>query len=128
MKRSVVTTGVGPTGYPWASRTDLDDGASRTITQAEVLDDWLDDPHAPADCVIALDVADAELRSRRLRRGRADDTPDVVAHRFELWQRARAAVLAWYEKKRRLVLVDGVGDVTDVARRVTVAVERFARS
>ena len=104
------------------------DGAPRTLTQAQVLDDWLDDLQAPVDCVIALHVPDAELRSRLLRRGRADDTPDVIAHRLQVWQRDGGAVLAWYEERHRLVRVDGVGDVTDVARRVTVAVEQSARS
>jgi adenylate kinase len=104
------------------------DGAPRTLAQAEVLDDWLDDLEAPIDCVIALDVPDAEVRSRLLRRRRADDTPDVIAHRLQVWQRDGGAVLRWYEAKRRLVRVDGVGDVTDVARRVTVAVEQSAPS
>lgn len=104
------------------------DGAPRTLTQAEVVDDWLDDMQAPVDCVIALEVPDAEVRSRLLQRGRADDTTDVIARRLRGWQRDGGAVLNWYETKRRLVRVDGVGDVTDVARRVTGAVERFARS
>lgn len=104
------------------------DGAPRTLTQAEVLEEWLDDLEAPVDCVVALDVPDAEIRSRLLRRGRADDTPDVIAHRLQLWERDGGAVLSWYETKRRLVRVDGVGDVPDVARRVTAAVERLARS
>lgn len=104
------------------------DGAPRTLTQAEVLDAWLDELHAPVDCVIALDVPDAEVRSRLLERGRADDTPDVIAHRTQVWQRDGGAVLNWYETKRRLVRVDGVGDVADVSRRVIAAVEQSARS
>lgn len=104
------------------------DGAPRTLTQAEVLDDWLDDLGAPVDCVIALEVPDAEVRSRLLRRGRVDDTPDVIAHRLQVWHRDGTAVLAWYEEKRRLIRVDGVGDVTDAARPVTAAVERLARN
>src|SRR3546814_3142642 len=51
------------------------DGAPRTLTQAEVLDNWLDDLEAPVDCVVALDVPDDELRDRLLRRGRADAPP-----------------------------------------------------
>lgn len=104
------------------------DGAPRTLTQAEVLDDWLDHLEAPVECVISLFVPDAEVRSRLLRRGRADDTPDVIARRLQVWQRDGGAVLDWYETKRRLIRVDGVGEVADVARRVTAAVEQFTRS
>jgi adenylate kinase len=104
------------------------DGAPRTLTQAEALDDWLDDLEAPVEAVIALDVPDAEVRSRLLRRGRADDKPDVIARRLQGWQHDGGAVLHWYEEKRRLIQVDGVGDVADVARRVIAAVDRFARS
>lgn len=103
------------------------DGAPRTLTQAEVLDAWLDDLEAPVECVVSLDVPDTEVRSRLLRRGRADDTPEVIAHRLQAWQRDGGAVLGWYETKRRLIRVDAVGDVTDVAHRVTVAVEQSAR-
>src|SRR3546814_10401953 len=63
------------------------DGAPRTLTQAEVLDNWLDDLEAPVDCVVALDVPDAELRERLLRRGRADDTAEVIQHRLQVGQR-----------------------------------------
>lgn len=104
------------------------DGAPRTLAQAEVLDDWLDDLQAPVDCVVALDVSDSEVQSRLLRRGRADDTLDVIAHRLQGWRSDGGAVLNWYETKRRLVRVDGVGDVADVARRVITAVQRFGRS
>lgn len=104
------------------------DGAPRTLSQAEILDDWLEDLEAPVECVVALDVPDAEVRSRLLRRGRADDTPDVVDHRLQVWQRDGGAVLTWYETKRRLARVDGVGDMSDVARRVITAVEGFSRS
>ena len=100
------------------------DGAPRTFTQAVLLDGWLDSLRAPADYVIALDLPDAELRNRLVRRGRADDAPDVVDHRLEVWQRDGLAVLAWYEQKRRLARIDGMGEIPDVARRITVAVER----
>lgn len=104
------------------------DGAPRTLAQAEVLDEWLDDLEAPVECVIALDVPDSEVRDRLLRRGRADDEPDVIAHRLEGWKYDGGAVLDWYETKRRLVRVDGVGEVEDVARRVIAAVENFGPS
>lgn len=118
----------GPLEAATASGGWVLDGAPRTITQAEVLDDWLDDLQAPADCVIALDVPAVELRERLLRRGRPDDTPDVVSHRLVVWQRDGAPVLAWYEKKRCLLRIDGVGEVSDVAHRVIAAVERSKHS
>lgn len=43
-----------------------------------MLDGWLDDLQAPAHSVVALDVPEDELRERLLRRGRPDDTPEVV--------------------------------------------------
>lgn len=104
------------------------DGAPRTITQAEVLDSWLDELQAPADCVVALDVPEGELRERLLRRGRPDDTPEVVSHRLAVWQHEGADVLAWYQEKGRLVRVDGVGEAEAVACRVTAAVEQAARN
>ena len=103
------------------------DGAPRTVAQAEVLDEWLDILCAPADCVVALDVPIAELRERLVRRGRADASPDVVAHRLRAWERDGRAVLEWYEPTGRLVRVDATGEVPVVARRVTLAVLRRGR-
>lgn len=98
------------------------DGAPRTVAQAEVLDEWLDTLCAPADCVVALDVPVAELRERLVRRGRADDSPDVIAHRLRAWERDGRAVVEWYEQTGRLVRVDATGEIPGVARRVTLAV------
>lgn len=92
-----------------------------------MLDEWLDSLGAPADCVVALDVPIAELRERLVRRGRADDSPDVVAHRLRAWERDGHTVLEWYEPTGRLVRVDATGEVPVVARRVTLAVLRRGR-
>ena len=100
------------------------DGAPRTVAQAEVLDEWLDQLCAPPDCVVALEVPDAELRERLVRRGRADDSPDVIAHRLRAWKDDGRAVLERYEETGRFVRVDARGEVADVARRVTRAVAR----
>ena len=98
------------------------DGAPRTVAQAAVLDEWLDVLRAPADCVVALDVPVAELRERLVRRGRTDDSPDVIAHRLRVWEEDGCAVLEWYELTGRLVRVDATGEVEDVALRVRLAV------
>ena len=104
------------------------DGAPRSVEQARLLTPVFEAVGAMRVIAIALDVPEAELRRRLAERGdregRADDAPEVIEQRFEVWSATGPALLTWYERRRTLELVDGVGSVEDVAARVVAAVER----
>jgi adenylate kinase len=104
------------------------DGAPRTVEQAAAIDSMLAAMDAAADRVVALEVPDTEVRARLAHRAllehRADDTEEVITHRLAVWAREGLPVMAWYEQQARLTRVDGTGEVTVVARRVSYAIER----
>jgi adenylate kinase len=81
------------------------DGFPRTMAQAEALDDLLRELDRSLDVVFEFQVPDrAELLERMLSRaeleGRADDTPEAIRRRLELYDRETAPLVEWYRSTR----------------------------
>jgi adenylate kinase len=81
------------------------DGFPRTMAQAEALDDLLRDLDRSLDVVFEFQVPEREqLVERLLKRARlenrADDTPDAIARRLELYERETAPLVEYYRSTR----------------------------
>lgn len=76
------------------------DGAPRNLYQAQNL------PFQP-DIVIYLRVSDEVTIERLVKRGRPDDTRDLIAQRLSVYHNDTAPVLDFYRAKGALVEVDG---------------------
>jgi len=81
------------------------DGFPRTMAQAEALDDLLRDLERSLDVVFEFQVPQREqLVERLLKRAqlenRADDTPDAIARRLELYDRETAPLVEYYRSTR----------------------------
>ena len=84
------------------------DGFPRTIPQAEALDEMLAARGKKIDAVIALKVDDAVLVGRAEQRARetvaaggtprADDTPETLKNRLDVYYKNTAPLLAFYER------------------------------
>ena len=77
------------------------DGFPRTMAQAEALDELLRELGRELDIVFDLQVPKREvLLERMLRRaaeeGRADDTPEVIGRRLELYESETAPLVDYY--------------------------------
>ena len=109
-------------GSPAAFHGWILDGAPRSVEQAQLLTPVFEAAGVGRVIAIALDVPEAELRRRLAERGkregRADDAPEIISQRFAVWAATGPALLAWYEQRGMLQLVDGVGPLRDVASRV----------
>ncbi|WP_428115416.1 adenylate kinase [Candidatus Poriferisodalis sp.] len=97
------------------------DGFPRTEAQANGLFALL----APetVDRAIDLDVPDEVVTQRMLERGRADDTPEAIARRLELYEAETAPLRKLFADRGVLVTVDGLGTPADVHGRIVAAVE-----
>ncbi|HXF98387.1 MAG TPA: adenylate kinase [Gaiellaceae bacterium] len=95
------------------------DGFPRTLEQAEALDAMLEEIGKPLDAVVLLDVSDEvalqRLLGRRELEGRADDTPEAIRRRLELYHQVTEPVLERYRARGCLVEVDGERPVEEVA-------------
>lgn len=106
------------------------DGFPRTVAQAEALDRLLAEFGRRIDGVILLDVSRAEILTRLTKRakeqGRADDTPEVIGKRFDVYEQQTRPVVDHYAKKGMVRRVDGVGDVDAISARLRKAAESMS--
>jgi adenylate kinase len=103
------------------------DGYPRTVDQISYLDELLAGRGQALDAVILL-VADKEevvarLRKRAIEQGRTDDTEDAIRHRQDVFARETAPLIPVFRDRGLLVEVDGLGEIDDVAGRISLALD-----
>ena len=54
---------------------------------------------------------------------RADDTPEAIQKRLDLYERETAPLIAWYPDRKLLVEVDGLGAAEEVTGRLVAAID-----
>ncbi len=96
------------------------DGFIRTLAQAQALDEMLADTGQKLDAVLVLEVDDIVLVDRIIGRAaenggvRADDNPDVLRKRLEVYHSQTKPVLPYYAAHGLVRRVDGMQSVADV--------------
>jgi adenylate kinase len=94
------------------------DGFPRTLGQAEALDMLLTELGRPLKIVLELELAEDTAVERMLGRaaeqGRADDTPEVIRNRFEVYRRQTEPLSEHYRNKGILVVVDSTPSMDEV--------------
>lgn len=99
------------------------DGFPRTDVQARELAALLA-PNA-IDVAIDIEVPDNVVTERMSARGRADDTPEAIERRLEIYQTETAPLLEFFSSQGILVSVDGLGTEDEVQDRIVAATERI---
>jgi len=94
------------------------DGFPRTIGQAEALDALLTELDRPLKFVLELELAEQTAVERMLGRaadqGRADDTPEVIKNRFEVYRRQTEPLSNYYRSTGILVAIDSSPGMDEV--------------
>ncbi len=113
------------------SRPDTDsgfilDGYPRNLAQASALGELLARIGQPIDRAVQLDV-DSELLVQRIAgrakaEGRADDNPESVRKRLDIYAQQTAPVVDYYRQHGQLAMVDGVGTQDQVFTRIGEAI------
>ena len=101
------------------------DGYPRTLEQVNYLDGLLANKGQSLVGVIQL-VADrdevvARLTKRAHEQGRLDDSEEAIRHRQEVYLRETSPLIAVYSDRGMLIEVDGLGEIDDVASRISQA-------
>ena len=100
------------------------DGFPRTIAQAEALDEMLAERGRKIDLVLELKVDDAALLARvesRIAAGgpvRADDNPETLKKRLEVYYKSTAPLLGYYGGQGKLKTLDGMAPIEDVTAQI----------
>ena len=126
------------------------DGFPRNVAQAEVLRAILAEKRTPLDAVLELsipnDVIVGRLSSRLTCKScgapspsdatscsacgatdlyqRADDSPEVITKRLEVYEEQTAPIVHFYRTEGLLVTIDAEGDVAEITERATSALAR----
>jgi adenylate kinase len=104
------------------------DGFPRTLVQADALEKLLEKLKMPLQAAILLDVAEPvlleRLAARAQKEGRADDTPETIKHRLNVYHEKTEPVVGFYEKRGLVSKVAGVGGMEEIYARITKALGR----
>ena len=103
------------------------DGYPRNLAQAAALDALLARLGQPFDAAVQLEV-DNELLVERLAgraqaEGRADDNPESVRKRLQVYNDSTAPVIGFYENRGTLTRIDGVGSMDEITARIQAALQ-----
>ena len=102
------------------------DGYPRNQAQADALDHLLQRIGQPMDFAVQLEVPTELLVERIAGRakaeGRADDAPDSVRKRLQVYDQQTAPVIEFYRQHGQLTVVDGVGSLEAVFNRIVEAI------
>jgi adenylate kinase len=108
------------------------DGFPRTIAQAEALDRMLAARGTPIDAVIELKVDDEAMIGRvesRIRENpgsaRPDDNPETLRERLAVYHKNTAPLLDYYRAQGKLVSVDGMAPIQEVAAAIRAILKRL---
>lgn len=112
---------------PDAQKGFLLDGYPRTIDQVQELDGFLAEMGKKLDVVVQL-TADSEelirrLLQRSLEQGRADDTPDVIRKRQEVYEEQTAVLIDIYNSRSLVAKINGLGEIEQVTGRIIEALD-----
>jgi adenylate kinase len=115
---------LGRLAQPDCRRGSVLDGFPRNTAQAEALDQHLESRGTALDAACYLEVGEDELWRRLSGRGRGDDTDQVIRHRLEVFMSRTRPLLRYYRGRGILIVVDAVGPVEDVTKRILAALAR----
>lgn len=76
------------------------DGFPRSLTQAQKF-------KFPVDKILYIEVSDKENTKRLLKRGRKDDTAELIKKRLEIYHQETEPVLEFYRQRGILLDIDG---------------------
>lgn len=87
------------------------DGYPRNLIQKELFDPGFEQ-------VVYLKVPDNEVTKRMTARGRADDSPEAIRKRLDLYNEQTGPLLNYYRNQRILTEIDGMGSIEEIQRRI----------
>ena len=103
------------------------DGYPRNLAQADALDGLLSRMGQPFDYAVQLDVPTdllvERIAGRAAAEGRADDNPESVRKRLDVYDSQTAPVIEFYRQHGQLTVVDGVGSLDEVFTRIVEAID-----
>lgn len=103
------------------------DGFPRTVEQADALAKLMEKRGEKIDAVIGLEVKEDELIRRMLERGRetgrADDNPETINHRLDVYHTQTKPLQEYYRDRNLYTGVNGHGTVDEIFAEIKQALD-----
>lgn len=107
------------------------DGFPRTVPQAHALRDMLARRGSKVHAVVGLEVDDAELTDRLIKRGkdsgRSDDNPETIAQRLNVYHNQTTPLRDFYVSEGSYHSIPGTGSVEDIFHAIRDSLAEVAR-
>ncbi len=94
------------------------DNYPATLEDLETFLEYSKEKEIEIDKVFNINISIEEMKRRIVQRGRPDDTLEIVMMRREQQDKDRSHVISYYESKRVLQEIDGLGTVDEVHQRI----------
>lgn len=95
------------------------DGFPRNRRQCEILDE----NNIEIDLILEIAVPKEELLARVALRGREQDSEATLLERIDMYEKSRDEIVSYYsEKGVKCEIVNGVGEIEEIAKRVKEAI------
>ena len=110
------------------------DGSPRTVSQAEIIDDYLTKNNSQINLVILIKVRPEVVLARRAKvvssgvkfqPGRNDDNPETFKKRLDSYTKTIKPILDYYRGKNILVEVDGERPVDEIYKDIKKDLEKI---
>ena len=107
------------------------DGFPRTVPQAESLDRLLAEHETNVSCMVALEVAEQELVTRLLERGKTSGRPDdqnedKIRKRVTVYNTETAQVAGYYAQQQKFHALNGIGAIEDIFSQICAILDQHA--
>lgn len=99
------------------------DGSPRRLEEAKEIDEVMSWLGRELPTPVLVDITNEEALVRLLKRARSDDTEEVIKNRLSWFESDVMPVVEYYRSQNRLLNVDGLGSVEDIAKRITTALK-----
>lgn len=106
------------------------DGFPRTVEQAEVLDNLLNENKTPISGMLNLEVEKQELIERLLRRGKTSGRPDdqdrsIIETRINVYNEKTFPLIQYYKQQNKHFDINGMGTIAETTEIVKKIVEEL---
>ena len=106
----------------------LFDGFPRTKSQAEALDNFLENNKMQINATISLEVEDNVLIKRLLERGKSsgridDQNESKIINRFKEYNKKTAPLKAYYYDQNKFYSVNGIGSIDIITNRLVQVID-----
>ncbi|GAA4370479.1 adenylate kinase [Hymenobacter saemangeumensis] len=105
------------------------DGFPRTVPQAQSLDELLAKYDNGISCMVALEVAEEELVTRLLERGKTSGRPDdqdesKIRKRVTVYNTETAQVAGYYAAQNKFHALNGIGPIDSIFEQICELVDK----